>query len=80
MKTSVASPAARCARPFLRQVARPEGDSLESARRMLSLTVFGPADLASQRAAAFAVDCGRNSGLALIADLEGFDAMLAVAA
>jgi hypothetical protein len=39
-----------------------------------------PATEAELASAAFAVDCGRNSGLALIADLEGFDALACVLA
>jgi hypothetical protein len=85
-KTVAASPVAtKAERPMalgLVHPCDPRGVSagplpMSEIRRMRADLVLGTRTEADQRAAAFAVDCGRLSGLALIADLEGFDAVVA---
>lgn len=49
--------------------------STKSLAEMRADLVIGPASYELAHAAAWNLDCGRNSGLALIADLEGFDAV-----
>lgn len=71
-KTSNMKPLAK---PQVALVENP-GDSLQAARRIAAMHLFGSTSRASQHKAAMAIDCGKLSGLCLIAEIEGLDAVM----
>jgi hypothetical protein len=76
--TVAGSPAALGLAPYRRaSTGRMDNKAIAELRADL---VIGPASYEAAQVVAWNLDCGRNSGLALIADLEGLETVLTAGA